>query len=154
MDSAIANYIKNKYNLAIGEQTAEDIKIKIGTAIPDIQEHKMEIRGRDLISGLPKNITISSNEVSEAISDRLSEITQMIKTVLRDTPPELSADIMDKGMVLSGGGALIRNIDELISQRIGVPCFLAEDPLLCVAKGTGVVLENLDVYKKSIMTKK
>ena len=114
----------------------------------------MEIRGRDLISGLPKNITISSNEVSEAISDRLSEITQMIKTVLRDTPPELSADIMDKGMVLSGGGALIRNIDELISQRIGVPCFLAEDLLLCVAKGTGVVLENLDVYKKSIMTKK
>jgi len=154
LDRAISDYIKKKYNLAIGEQTAEEIKIKIGTALPEKEEREIEIRGRDLISGLPQNIKIKSNEVCEAISDRLSEIVQTVKEVLRDTPPELSADIMDKGMIISGGGALIRNIDELIAQSIGVPCFIAEDPLLCVAKGTGVVLENLDAYKKSIMAKK
>ncbi len=168
MDSAISDYIRKKYNLAIGEQTAEEIKIKIGTALPtgaenlsrstsprSLKEEKyLEIRGRDLILGLPRNIKISSDEIAEAISDVLSEIIQAIKAVLRETPPELSADIMDKGMVLSGGGALLRNIDELISQSTGVPCFLAEDPLLCVAKGTGVVLENLEIYKKSIMSKK
>jgi len=154
IDSAIANYIKNKYNLAIGEQTAEEIKIKVGTALPEKEKREIEIRGRDLITGLPQNIKVSSNEVCEAISERLSEIIQVIKKVLRDTPPELSADIMDKGMILSGGGALIRNIDELVANSTGVPCFLAEDPLLCVAKGTGMVLENLDEYKKSIMVKK
>ena len=154
MDQAISDYIKKKYNLAIGEQTAEEIKIKIGTALPEKDEKEIEIRGRDLISGLPQNIKINSREVCEAISDRLAEIIQVIKVVLRDTPPELSADIMDKGMIISGGGALLRNIDGLITQSIGVPCFIAEDPLLCVAKGTGVVLENLDVYKKSMMSKK
>ena len=154
MDQAISNYIKKKYNLAIGEQTAEEIKIKIGTALSEKEEKEMEIRGRDLISGLPHNIKISSNEVCEAISDRLDEIVQVVKTVLRETPPELSADIMDKGMILSGGGALVRNIDELIARATGVPCFLAEDPLLCVAKGTGKVLENLEAYKKSIMVKR
>jgi rod shape-determining protein MreB len=154
MDQAISNYIKKKYNLAIGEQTAEEIKIKIGTALPEKEEKKIEIRGRDLISGLPKNIKISSNEVCEALSERLGEVVQVVKTVLRDTPPELSADIMDKGMILSGGGALLRNIDELIARATGVPCFLAEDPLLCVAKGTGKVLENLEAYKKSILVKK
>ena len=154
MDLAISELIKKKYNLAIGEQTAEEIKIKIGTAVPEREEKFMEIRGRDLISGLPKNIKISSNEVADALTDPLSEITQAIKNVLRDTPPELSADIMDKGMILSGGGALLGNIDTRISQATGVPCFLAEEPLLCVAKGTGVVLENLEVYKKSIMSKK
>ena len=154
MDQGISNYIKKRYNLAIGEQTAEEIKIKIGTALSEKEEKKIEIRGRDLISGLPQNIKISSNEVCEAISERLGEIVQIVKTVLRETPPELSADIMDKGMILSGGGALIRNIDELIARATGVPCFLAEDPLLCVAKGTGKVLENLEAYKKSIMIKK
>lgn len=154
MDGAISDYIKKKYNLAIGEQTAEEIKIKIGTALPEKEEKTMEIRGRDLISGLPQNIKITSNEVCEAISERLGEIIQVVKAVLRETPPELSADIMDKGMILSGGGVLIKNIDELIAQSTGVPCFLAEEPLLCVAKGTGVVLENLEVYKKSIMVKK
>ena len=154
MDQAIADFIKKKYNLAIGGQTAEEIKIKIGTALPEKEERKIEIRGRDLISGLPQNIKISSNEVCEAISERLSEIIQVVKAVLRDTPPELSADIMDKGMIISGGGALLRNLDELIVRSIGVPCFVAEDPLLCVAKGTGLVLDNLEVYKKSIMTKK
>ncbi len=154
LDMAIADYIKKKYNLAIGEQTAEEIKIKIGTALPEKDEKFLEIRGRDLILGLPRTIKISSNEVCDAISDVLIEITQAVKIVLRDTPPELAADIMDKGMVLAGGGALLRNIDERISQSTGVPCFLAEEPMLCVAKGTGVVLENLGVYKKSIASKK
>ncbi|KKU85497.1 MAG: Cell shape determining protein, MreB/Mrl family, partial [Parcubacteria group bacterium GW2011_GWA2_47_9] len=143
-----------KYNLAIGEQTAEEIKIKIGIALPEKDQKYLEIRGRDLLLGLPKTIKISSNEVCEAISDRLQEIIQAIKLVLKDTPPELSADIMDKGMVISGGGALLRGIDELIAKTTGVPCFIAEDALLCVAKGTGAVLENLDVYKKSLMAKK
>lgn len=154
MDSAISDYIKKKYNLAVGEQMVEEIKIKIGTALPEKEERKLEIRGRDLILGLPRTIKVSSNEISEAISDILSEIIQVIKSVLRETPPELSADIIDKGMIISGGGALLRNITERISQETGVPCFLAVDPLLCVAKGTGIVLENLDVYKKSIMSKK
>lgn len=154
MNLAISDYIKKKYNLAVGDQTAEEIKIKIGTALPEKEEKIIEIRGRDLISGLPRTIKISSNEVCEAISEVLSEIVQVIKQVLRETPPELSADIMDKGMVLSGGGALLRNIDELIAQTTGVPCFLAEEPLLSVVKGTGAVLENLEAYKKSIMSKK
>ncbi|HDJ30492.1 rod shape-determining protein [bacterium] len=154
MDEAISDFIRKKYNLAIGDQTAEEIKIKIGTALPEKEKKYLEIRGRDLISGLPRNIKISSQEVCEAISDTLSEIIQVIKTVLRETPPELAADIMDKGMILSGGGALLRNIDKLISQRTGVPCFIAQDPLLCVAKGTGIVLESLDLYKRSIMSKR
>jgi rod shape-determining protein MreB len=154
MDLAISDYIKRKYNLAIGEQTAEEIKIKIGTALPEKEERKISIRGRDLILGLPRNIEVSSNEVCEAISDTLADIIQVIKLVLRETPPELSADVMDKGMVLSGGGSLIRNIPELISQTIGVPCILAEEPMHCVAKGAGVILENLDIYKKSIMSKR
>ena len=154
MDAAISDFIKKKYNLAIGERTAEEIKMKIGTALSKKEEGFLEIRGRDLISGLPKNVKISSNEVAGALSDTLADIIHAIKAVLRDTPPELSADIMDKGMVLSGGGALLRNIDELIAASTGVPCFIAEDPLMCVAKGTGVVLENLDIYKKSIMSKK
>jgi len=154
IDLAISDYIKRKYNLAIGEQTAEEIKIKIGTALPEKEERKISIRGRDLILGLPRNVEVSSNEISEAISDTLVEIIQVIKLVLRETPPELSADVMDKGMVISGGGALLRNFPELIAQSTGVPCTMAEEPMTCVAKGTGVVLENLDVYKKSIMTKK
>ena len=154
MNLAISEYIKKKYNLSVGEQTAEEIKIKIGSAVPNKKSEEMEIRGRDLILGLPKNIKISSSEVSAAISECLGEIIQVIKQVLRETPPELSADIMDKGMILSGGGALLKNIDELIARSTGIPCFVAQEPLLCVAKGTGVVLENLDVYKKSIMSKK
>jgi len=154
MNLAISDYIKKKYNLAIGEQTAEEIKIRIGTALVNKKTEEMEIRGRDLILGLPKNIKISSQEICGALSECLGEIIQVIKHVLRDTPPELSADIMDKGMILSGGGALLKNIDELITKTTGIPCFIAQDPLLCVAKGTGIVLENLDAYKKSIMSKK
>jgi rod shape-determining protein MreB len=154
MDSAISDFVKKKYNLAIGEQMAENIKIKIGTALAEKEERRLEIRGRDLISGLPRNIKISSNEVNSAISDVIGEIIQTIKIVLRDTPPELSADIMDKGGVLTGGGSLIRNLSQKISESIGIPFIQAEEPMFCVAKGTGVVLENLEVYKRTIMAKK
>jgi rod shape-determining protein MreB len=154
MDLAIAEYIKKKHNLAIGEQTAEEIKIKIGTALPEKEKKVLEIRGRDLVLGLPRTIKINSNEVCEALSDVLNEIVQTAKTVLRETPPELSADIMDKGMVLSGGGSLLRNLDEFFAQSTGVPAFVAEDSIFCVAKGTGVVLENLDTYKRTLMAKK
>ncbi len=154
IDSAIVSYVKRKYKLAIGPQTAEEIKINIGTATSEKEEKTIQVRGRDLALGLPRNIVISSNEVAEAISETLEEIIATIRQVLRDTPPELSADIMDKGMIISGGGALLRNIDTLISQSIGVPCFISDDPLTCVAKGTGAVLENLELYKRSIMNKK
>ncbi len=154
IDSAIVDYIKKKYKLAVGTQTAEEVKIKIGTALPEKEENKMGIRGRDLVMGLPKNIIISSNEVAEAISETLDEIVKTIRQVLRETPPELSADIMDKGMIISGGGALLKNIDILISQSTGVPCFIADKPLLCVAEGTGAVLDNIEHYKRSIMIKK
>lgn len=154
LDEAIKEFVKKKYNLAIGEQTAEEIKIKIGTALPEKEKKYLEVRGRDLKTGLPKDIRISSNEVQEAITDILEEIVQAVKQVLRNTPPELSADIMDKGMILSGGGALLRNLDLLVAESTGVPAFVAQDPLLCVAKGTGAILENLDVYKKTIMTKR
>ncbi len=154
IDMAISDYIKRKHNLAIGERTAEMIKIEIGSAIPEKEARQMEIKGRDLILGLPRTIRISSNETCEAISDTLEEIIQVVKSVLRETPPELSADIMDKGMVLTGGGSLLRNLPELIAQSTGVPCILAEKALYCVAKGAGVILENLDLYKKSIMSKK
>lgn len=154
MDELISDYIKKKHNLAIGAQTAELLKIRIGTALPQKEQRFFEIRGRDLVAGLPRTIKVSSNEVAEAIAPVLAEIVQVVKLVLRETPPELSADIMDKGMVLAGGGALLNKLDRLIAQSTGVPCFLADDPLTCVAKGTGVVLENLQVYKKSIMRKK
>lgn len=154
LDSAISEYIKNRHNLAIGDQTTEAIKMKVGTALLEKEPKYMEIRGRDLIAGLPKTIKISSNEICGAISEPLSEIVKCVKNVLRETPPELSADIMDKGMVVAGGGACLRNIASLLSQETGVPCFVAEESLNCVAKGTGAVLDNLDLYKKSIMAKK
>lgn len=154
MNDAIADHIKEKYNLAIGTQTAEEIKKRIGTALPLEEEKEMEIRGRDLALGLPKNIKVTSNDVCEALSDVLVEIIQMVKLVLRDTPPELSADIMNKGMVMTGGGSLLDNLPELIAKSTGVPAILAEDSLLCVAKGTGAMLENLDIYKRAVMSKK
>jgi len=141
LDVAISEYIKKKYNLAIGDQTAEEIKIKIGTAIFEKQPLDLEIKGRDLVSGLPRNIKITSNEVCEAISDVLSEIIQIIKKTLRETPAELSADIMEKGLVLTGGSSLLRNLPEFFEKSIGVPVILAEEPLFCVAKGTGKILE-------------
>jgi len=154
IDLAISEYIKKKHNLAIGEQTAEEIKIRIGTATFEKEPLDLEIKGRDLISGLPRNIKISSNEVCEAISDVLAEIIQIIKITLRETPAELSADIMEKGLVLTGGGSLLRNLPELLEKSIGIPVILAEEPMLCVGKGTGKILESLDIYKKVLMTKK
>ncbi|MEK7124255.1 MAG: rod shape-determining protein [Patescibacteria group bacterium] len=153
IDAAIAEYIKRKYNLAIGTQSAEEIKIKVGTALPQRDPKFMEIQGRDLILGLPRNIKISSNEVCEAISDVLAEIIQAAKEVLSRTPPELSADIMNKGIIVAGGGALLPRINELFAQSTGVPCFIADEPLFCVIKGTGTVLEHLDEYKKVVMSK-
>ncbi|MDO8470348.1 MAG: rod shape-determining protein [bacterium] len=154
LDQAISEYLKKKYNVAVGEKTAEEIKMKVGMALPEKPELTMEVRGRDLMQGLPKTITVSSTEISQALAEPLQEMIQVVKSVLRDTPPELSADVMDKGIVLSGGGALLRNIDQLLSQAIGVPCFIADDPLSCVAKGTGIILDNLEVYKQSIMSKR
>ena len=154
MDQAIADYVKKKYNLAIGEQTSEEIKIKIGTALPEKEKREIQIKGRDLISGLPRTIKINSLEVLEAISDVLGEIIQTIKLTLRETPPELAADIMDKGIVLTGGGSLLRNLPNLIKKSIGIPVILADEPLDCVAKGTGVILDNLEIYKKTLLSKK
>ncbi len=153
MDFAISNYVKEKHNVALGEKSVEELKTNIGTAIKIKKEDVMEVRGRDLVSGLPKNITVTSNEIHTAIEETLEEILKVVKSVLRETPPELSADIMDKGMVLTGGGALLSNIDTFIIERTGVPSFVADDALLSVAKGAGVVLDNLDVYKRSIMSK-
>lgn len=150
-DNAIADYIKRKHGLAIGDRTAEEIKIKIGSAIAQVKEEYMDIKGRDLGGRLPKVIRISSNEVTEALQDELRDVINAIKKVLQDTPPELAADIIDRGMILSGGGALLRNLDKLISKTIDVPCYVADDPLFCVAKGTGKALENLDVYKKTLL---
>jgi len=154
MDEKIAEYIKREHNLAVGSQSAEEIKIKIGRAFPIKQENFYEIRGRDLATGLPRNIKFSSNEVAHAIRDVLAEIIEGIKQILRETPPELSADIMNKGMILAGGGGLLRGFDQLIAKSTGVPCFVAEDALFCVARGTGVVIENLDVYKRSVIRNK
>ncbi len=154
LDAAISDFVRRKYNLAVGTQTAEEIKIKIGSAIPEKDEKTLEVRGRDMVSGLPRVIKVTSNNVAEAVGDPLKDIVRAVKIVLRKTPPELSADIMDKGMVLTGGGSKLRNLDVLISKSTGVPSFLSDKSMLCVAKGTGVMLENLDVYKKSIMRKR
>jgi len=153
-DSAIENYIKEKYDLAIGEQTAERIKIQIGSAMPPKEEKKMRIKGRDLVLGLPKTIEISSTEICQSLQDQLGEILQCVKSVLKETPPEISADIMDKGMVLAGGGSLLRRIDEYLAKNTGVPSQIAEEPFFFVAKGTGIVLEHLDTFKKGIIGKK
>ena len=136
------------------ENKQEEIKIKIGSAAPLEKDESIEIKGRDLINGLPKTIKISNNEISEIISPTIIEIIKEIKVVLKNTPPELSADIIEGGMIIFGGGALLRNIDKVLTQAIGIPCFVAEDPLFCVIKGTETILENLNTYKKSFFSKK
>ncbi len=150
LDEAIAYHVKKKFNLIIGEMTAERIKISIGSATPLSKEEKMEVRGRDLHSGLPRMISLSSNEVTAAVTSVLSQMVTAVKGALEQTPPELASDIIDKGIVLSGGTSLLRNIDKLLTAEIGVVCHVAEDPLLCVVRGTGVALENLEIYKRSI----
>ncbi|MDO8676628.1 MAG: rod shape-determining protein [Candidatus Azambacteria bacterium] len=154
LDQAIIDYLKRKHNLAIGERTAERIKIEIGSALPVKDELRINVRGRDILTGLPRNIIIYTNELVEAISERLKEIIQAIKLVLAQTPPELSADIMDKGIILAGGTALLRNFDELVVKTTGVLAYVAEEPLFCVAKGAGLVLENLEFYKRNITARR
>jgi rod shape-determining protein MreB and related proteins len=151
IDEAIASYIRKKYNLMIGERTAEDVKIQIGTALPLERELSMEVRGRDLIAGLPRTIPITSSEIMEAIELPLQQLVAAVRSVLEQTPPELSSDIIDKGMVMSGGGALLRNIDKLLTQVTGVPCHVAENALNCVALGTGEALKHYDFFKKSLV---
>ncbi len=153
-DAAITDHIRRKYNLSIGERTAEDIKINIGSALYLEDKLTFEIKGRDILTGLPRNIIVNSDDVTEALQSSLELIVNAIKNVLSETPPELSADIMDKGMVLSGGSALLRNIDQLIYRTTDVPVFIADDAQLCVARGTGISLENLESYKRSIFATK
>lgn len=155
-DAAIAEFIKRKYNLAIGERTSEEVKIKIGSAqyLPKNDKLTMNIKGRDMVSGLPRTILVSSDDITEALQNELQNLIVAVKSVLYQTPPELSADIMDKGMVLSGGTALLRNMDKLLAQATGVSAYVAEDSILCVARGTGIALENLESYKRSILSAK
>ncbi|MFA4833374.1 MAG: rod shape-determining protein [Patescibacteria group bacterium] len=153
-DEAILEYIRRKYNLAIGERTSEEVKINIGSALFLEDKLTMEIRGRDIITGLPRAINVTSDDVTEAIQNELEAIISAAKRVLHNTPPELAADIMDKGMVMAGGSSLLRNIDQLLSRTTGVPVYVADEPLLCVAKGTGIALDNLDSYKRSILATK
>lgn len=143
-DNAIITYIRRKYNLLIGERTAENVKIEIGSAFPLEKELTMEIKGRNLLNGMPENVTVSSEEVREALSEPLSHIIEAIKSTLEKTPPELSADIIDNGIMLAGGGALIRGLDELVSSETGIPVHVAKNPLDCVAAGAGKVLEDMD----------
>ncbi len=152
IDEAIQNYVRKKHNLIIGERMAEDVKIKIGSAtkLKPQEVEKMEVRGRDAFSGLPKTVEISSDEVTDAIADIIQRIVGAVKGVLEQIPPELASDIIDKGIVLSGGTSLLRNLDRLMTDTLGVPAALAENPLLCVALGTGIALENLDLYKRSV----
>ena len=151
-DEAITTYIRRKYNLLVGDRTAEEVKIQIGTALPLERELTMEVRGRDLIAGLPRTIPITSSEVMEAIEVPLQQLVAAVRLVLEQTPPELSSDIIDKGMVMSGGGSLLRNVDKLLTQVTGVPCHVAENALNCVALGTGLALEHFDFFKKSLVS--
>ncbi|MGN7169631.1 rod shape-determining protein [Paenibacillus cellulositrophicus] len=147
-DEAIVKYIKNKYKLLIGERTSEDIKIKVGTVRPGGRQDEIDIRGRDMVSGLPLTVTVSSNEVQEALWEPVSMIVAAAKSVLERTPPELSADIIDRGVILTGGGALLDGLDELLAEELHVPVLIAEDPMHCVVKGTGLMLDHLDKVSK------
>jgi rod shape-determining protein MreB len=160
IDEAIALYVRKKFNLLIGERTAEEIKITIGNAFIEEEkgrakggdtDTKMEVRGRDSVSGLPRTIEITEVQVNEAITPVLMEIVKGAKGVMEQTPPELASDIIDKGVVMSGGSSLLKNIDKLMTHTTGVPCHVAEDPLLCVVRGTGVAVENIELYKRSII---
>jgi len=154
VDEAIQDFLKKKHNLIIGDQTSEEVKIKIGSATKLDKEEKAEISGRDLVFGLPRSILITSTEVTEAIKTPLKQIVGAVKGVLEDTPPELAADIIDKGIVMSGGTSLLRNFDKLLTEETGVPAHVAEDALFCVVRGTGVVMENIDLWKRSVITRR
>lgn len=154
MDEAIIDYMKKTFNLAIGDHMAELIKIKIGSAVPLDQELSMIVKGRDYISGLPRSTEIKTNEIVKALSVSLRDMVKAIRDVLQDTPPELAADIIDQGIILTGGSSLLRNLPELLFRRIGVKAQVAENPLLCVVKGAGIAIEHLSLYKKAMISKK
>jgi rod shape-determining protein MreB len=152
MDEAIIDYIKKNYNLMVGERTAEEIKIKIGSAYPLEEELSMEVKGRDLVAGLPKSVTITSEEVREALSEPVAQIIEAVRITLERTPAELSADLIEKGIVMAGGGSLLRGLDKLISEETGLPVHLAEDPMTAVAMGTGKVLSEIKYLKRVTIT--
>jgi len=152
MDDAIVQYIKRKYNLLIGERTAEEVKIEIGTAMEVERPARMDIRGRDLVTGLPKTLTINQNQIREALAEPVEGIIEAIKSTLEKCPPELAADIMDRGIVMTGGSSLLRNFDRLLSRETGMPVLVSEDALSCVALGTGIAVEHIDVFKRGFMT--
>ena len=151
IDNAIIRYVRKKHNLVVGEQTAERVKITLGSAILPEKTGKMDVTGRDSVTGLPKQVEITAEEVCEAIRETLEKIVAMVKTVMEEVPPELSSDIIDKGVVMSGGTAYLRNFDKFVTKETGVPAFVAEDPLRCVVKGIGIALENMELYKKSFI---
>lgn len=151
IDEAIVSYIKRKFNLIVGERTAETVKIEIGSALAPEHELTMEVRGRDQVTGLPKTITVNSTGITHAISEPLNAIVSAVKGVLQETPPELSSDIIDRGIVLTGGGALLRNLDRFLTGETGVPCYLADEPLNCVAIGAGMALDSMNVLKESLV---
>jgi rod shape-determining protein MreB len=150
IDEAIISYVRKKYNLLIGAPTAEEIKIAIGSALPLEEELSKEVQGRDQIAGLPRTITVTSGEVTEAISEPLAAIVNVVRSVLERTPPELSSDIIDRGIAILGGGALLRNVDRLLTQETGVPCYVAEDPISRVAVGAGMALDNIHILRQSL----
>ena len=154
LDRAIVDYVKKQYNLAIGDKTAEEIKIQIGSAVPVAEELTMQVKGRDLVSGLPRTIDLKTNEVVQAMNRELREMMGAIRKVLQETPPELASDIIDNGIILTGGTSQLRNLPELVYRRTGVQAKLANDAYFCVARGTGVALRHLDTYKRSILSKK
>jgi rod shape-determining protein MreB len=154
LDHTIADYIKKTYNLGIGDKTAEDIKITIGSAVPMDEELAMMVRGRDFISGLPRSFELKTNDVVKAIGKDLREIIKAIRDVLQETPPELAADIIDRGIIMTGGTSQLRNFPELVLRRTGVKAAVADNPLFCVARGTGIALEHLETYKKAVIAKR
>jgi len=154
VDQAIADYIKKTFNLAIGDRTAEEVKIKIGAAVFLEEELRVTIKGRDFVQGLPRSAQVSTNEIVKAIDAELKQMIKAIKDVLQETPPELASDIIDHGIIMTGGSSMLRNFTDLVYRKTGVKATLAEDALFCVAKGTGIALEHLDVYKKTVLSKK
>jgi len=149
LDDAIAAYVKRRHNLVIGDRTAEELKIAIGSALPLEEEITYQVRGRDQITGLPRTITVTSSDVTQAIADPLQSIVGAARAVLERTPPELASDVVDRGIVLSGGTGMLRNLDRLITQEIGIPCYVADSPMECVAMGAGIALEHLDLIKRA-----
>ncbi|MDE2931197.1 MAG: rod shape-determining protein [Chloroflexota bacterium] len=152
IDTTIFNYVKRHYNLLIGEGTAEEVKIAIGSALPLDQPMSMEVRGRDQVAGLPRTITITSDEITEAIQETIAIIVKCVRDVLERTPPELASDIIDRGIVMTGGGSLLRNLDGLLTQETGIACYVADSPLICVALGTGVAMQYFDTLKRSLVS--